>query len=433
MATEQNVNMEQKGPDLQQPIEDPPAAETVAQDPPVQEEPSKPETEAPRPTDNTDEIDERVLSRMSWVDRFLSVWILLAVGIGIALSYIPGLSKFFNETTAVGSTNILLAIGLIVMMYPPLAKVDYSTLPSLVRQPRYFFLSLILNWIVGPILMVVLALLIMGKTQVEYIEGLVLIGIARCIAMVLVWNELSGGDNNLCAMLVAMNSILQIALYAVYATLFSNVLLPALGFTKGDIDATRVSLGETFVTTLITVLIYLGIPFVMGLLSWIFLRKYMGDDAYYNKYCKRIGPVTLIALLFTIIVMFTMQGVTIIRTPLVVLWVACPLLLYFFLMFCGTFLLSWRLGSNYRECSTMAFTAAGNNFELALAVSISVYTPESRQAFSCIIGPLVEIPVMLALVNMAFLFRHHLNFTRYRVADITGLQNVKSNSEMNNV
>ena len=166
MATEQNVNMEQKGPDLQQPIEDPPAAETVAQDPPVQEEPSKPETEAPRPTDNTDEIDERVLSRMSWVDRFLSVWILLAVGIGIALSYIPGLSKFFNETTAVGSTNILLAIGLIVMMYPPLAKVDYSTLPSLVRQPRYFFLSLILNWIVGPILMVVLALLIMGKTQV---------------------------------------------------------------------------------------------------------------------------------------------------------------------------------------------------------------------------------------------------------------------------
>jgi len=360
--------------------------------------------------ENLPDPQASVLARMSWVDRLLSLWILLAVAIGIGLSFIPSIRTFLTVTTAVGGTNIPLAIGLILMMYPPLARVDYTLIPKLISKPRMIIQSLLLNWIIGPLLMMALGMLIMGPQETPYVQGIVLIGIARCIAMVLVWNSLSGGDNNVCAMLVGMNSILQILLYAVYASVFTNSILPLFGFV-GENDTQRVTLLQSFLNTLQTVAIYLGIPFAMAMLSWIFIRRYLGDERYYNGYCKKIGPITLIALLFAIVVMFAMQGVSILRTPLVVLWVAAPLLVYFFIMFTGSFLISWKMGQTYEECATMAFTAAGNNFELALAVSISVYKPNSPQAFTCIIGPLVEIPVMLALVHLAFFFRRRLTFT----------------------
>ena len=355
-----------------------------------------------------DDDDGHFMEKLGWVDRLLSVWIILAVALGIALSFVPPVRVFVTETAVVGSTNVLLAVALVLMMYPPLAKVDYAMLPAILQQPRLFAQSLVLNWVVGPVLMVVLGCVIMGPGQVQYVQGLVLIGIARCIAMVLVWNHLSGGDNNLCAMLVAMNSILQIVLYAVYAAVTINAVLPALGFATQESE--RIGLGESFRTTLETVAIYLGIPFAMALLSWVFIRRQIGDEAYYEGYCKRIGPLCLGALLFAIVVMFAMQGVTLLQTPVYVLWVAVPLLVYFLLMFVGTFLLTWRLGHPYAQCATMAFTAAGNNFELALAVSVSVYHADSPQAFSCIIGPLVEIPVMLLLVNLAYLFKRRLTF-----------------------
>jgi ACR3 family arsenite transporter len=219
---------------------------------------------------------------------------------------------------------------------------------------------------------------------------------------------------------VGMNSILQILLYAVYASLFTNGILPLFGYVAED-DSQRVTLLQSFLMTLQTVAIYLGIPFAMAMLSWIFIRRRIGDERYYNGYCKKIGPITLIALLFAIVVMFAMQGVSILQTPLVVLWVAAPLLFYFFIMFTGSFLLSWKLGQTYEECATMAFTSAGNNFELALAVSISVYHPDSHQAFTCIIGPLVEIPVMLALVHLAFFFQRRLTFKGTSSVDWAGL------------
>jgi len=359
-----------------------------------------------------------VLARMSWLDRLLPLWILMAVAIGIGLSFIPSIRTFVTVTTAVGNTNIPLAIGLILMMYPPLARVDYTMLPTLISKPRMIIQSLLLNWIIGPLLMMALGMLIMGPQETPYVQGIVLIGIARCIGMVLVWNSLSGGDNNLGAMLVGMNSILQILLYAVYASVFTNSIMPLLGFMAND--SQRVTLLQSFLNTLQMVAIYLGIPFAMAVVSWVFIRRYLGNDRYYDGYCKKIDPIALIALLFAVVVMIAMQGISILRTPLVVLWVAAPQLAYIFLMFNGSFLISWKLGQSYEECAAMAFTAASNNFELALAVAISVHKPNSPQAFTCIIGALVEIPVMLALVHLAFVFRRRLTFTSKVPPDLIG-------------
>lgn len=344
---------------------------------------------------NKDKVEEDAgpkEKKLSWVDRLLSLWVIMACGIGIGLSQIPAVRNGLEKTSVGenGSTNILIAIGLILMMYPPLAKVHYDWMPKLIVQYKIMALSIIQNWLIGPLLMFFLAFAFLHNHP-DYLQGVILVGCARCIAMVIVWNEFSNGDTELCALLVTLNSVLTIVLYAPYAYALINKLLPAVGVPSEDISV-------SFLSVLQSVAIYLGIPFVLGLTSWLVLRKIKGDDWYYNKFAKWISPLTLIALLFTIIVMFAIEGYSIIQKPLDILLVAAPMLLYFVIMFISSFFMAFFLEYEYAPCATVAFTAASNNFELALAIAVSVFGFKSPGAFATIIGPLVEIPVMLILV-----------------------------------
>ena len=332
---------------------------------------------------------------LSWVDKLLTLWILMACATGTALSHFPAARQGISAAS-VGGTNLPIAVGLILMMYPPLAKVHYDWIPKLLLQVRPMALSLVQNWIIGPLLMFFLAYAFL-KDHPEYLQGVILVGCARCIAMVIVWNEFAGGDSELCATLVAMNSILTLVLYAFYAYALINKLLPALG-----VATTQISLG--FSSVLESVAIYLGIPFALGFLSWTVLRKIKGDEWYYGKFAKWISPITLIALLFTVFVMFTLEGHAIARQPVELLLCAAPMLIYFFVMFLGSFFMAYFLGCEYSHCATIAFTAASNNFELALAVAVAIFGLGSPGAFSTVVGPLVEIPVMLLLVNLAKTF-----------------------------
>ena len=333
--------------------------------------------------------------QLSTFDRLLSLWILLACGLGMSLSQIAGVRSTLAKTS-VGTTNIPIAIGLILMMYPPLAKVRYDRIPKVIVQVRPMLLSIVQNWIIGPLLMFFLAFAFL-KDSPAYLQGVILVGCARCIAMVVVWNEFASGDSELCATLVALNSVLTVPLYGVYAYALINKLLPALGVVTDGIVL-------TFVDVLVSVAIYLGIPFVLGLLSWLILRKIKGEEWYYGKFAKTISPITLGALIFTIMIMFAFEGHSILRHPMEILLCAAPMLIYFVVMFVSSFFMAYFLECDYAQCATIAFTAASNNFELALAVAVAVFGLGSPGAFATVIGPLVEIPVMLLLVHVSNIF-----------------------------
>lgn len=332
--------------------------------------------------------------KLKFLDRYLTLWIFLAMVMGLAIGYfMPGTPDFINQFNS-GTTNIPLAIGLILMMYPPLAKVDFKKVPQMFHQPKLLFISFFITWIIGPFLMFLLSIFFL-KDYPDYMTGLIIIGLAPCIAMVIVWNDLAGGDRELTAGLVGINSVLQVLFFSAYAFFYLEFMLPLFGIKALSIDI-------KFLQILETVFTYLGIPFILAMLSRVLLIKHKGETWFNTKFIPKISPITLIALLFTIVVMFSLKGSMIVQLPMDVLRVALPLSIFFVIMFFVMFFVSKKIGANYKDTVALSFTASGNNFELAIAVAIGVFGMNSGQAFAGVIGPLVEVPALILLVRASY-------------------------------